>query len=227
MRSVLARNVKFWGKNTLESLGISLAGAAAVLLFLVAAGTDYSGQEGLLSYLTQLFPYYLFVAGVFVNAILAISYFQVYFSVLLSMNVTRKEITLGILGSLTACNLGILLLVQLVWRIFSEDISADGLRVFPLLTGILFLVTALLVILGVVILRWGKIGTIIMGICFALLGGFCGFWMSAAGRNGFDAEFFSALSRGDYSLVLAAGLLVYVLAGVFAVVMTRKTAVRV
>ena len=115
MRNILARNVKFWGKNTLGSLGISLAGAAAVLLFLVAAGTDYSGQEGLLSYLTQLFPYYLFVAGVFVNSILAISYFQVYFSVLLSMNVTRKEITLGILGSLTGCNLEILLLVQLVF----------------------------------------------------------------------------------------------------------------
>ena len=127
---VLLRNVKFWGKNTLEILGISVAGAAAMLLFLGVAGTDYSGQEGVFSYMAQLYPYYLYIAGMFLNVILAVTYFQVYFSVLLTMNVTRKTIVAGIFGSLAGNILGIMALIQLIWRLFPGEISSDGLRLF-------------------------------------------------------------------------------------------------
>ena len=224
---VLLRNVKFWGKNTLEILGISVAGAAAMLLFLGVAGTDYSGQEGVFSYMAQLYPYYLYIAGMFLNVILAVTYFQVYFSVLLTMNVTRKTIVAGIFGSLAGNILGIMALIQLIWRLFPGEISSDGLRLFFPMAGILFLATAFLGVLGTVIFRWGKAGTIIMMIFFVFLGGLGGFWMAVAGRNGLDTELIDALSRHDFSAVLVIGLAFFVLAGIVSAAMTRKTEVRV
>lgn len=70
--AVIIHNIRFWGKNALESIGISLA-AAVVLLMLSGMRSVVYSQEGFWMVVLSLFPYYLVLAGVFMVAMLVLS----------------------------------------------------------------------------------------------------------------------------------------------------------
>lgn len=221
----MIRNVKFWGKNVLESIGISLAAAVVLLLFMGIMGSDISDEAGFWEFMMGVFPYYLLLSGVFVVAMLAVSYFQLYFSVLVSMNVTRRACVTGIMASLTVTILGILTVIWGIWKFCPGDVAKDGMKLFSLSAAIFFYAAGICVFLGTVILRWGKIGTIVMVVLCGAVGAFVGGWVSAT-SNGIE-ELVKLLMQFQFSGVLIGSLVIYILAGIFAAIFTRKVEVRV
>lgn len=222
--AVIIHNIRFWGKNALESIGISLA-AAVVLLMLSGMRSVVYSEEGFWMVVLSLFPYYLVLAGGFMVAMLVLSYFQTYFSVLLSMNVTRKEIVIGIMSSLALTMAGILVLAWGIWQICPGEIARDGRTLLPLLAAVFFLGAGVSVILGTVTLRWGKVGTIAMIVLCAVMGAFVGVWVSA-GHDGSEA-LIDLMMKLRFKGAFLASVLFYLLSGIFTRVFTRKVEVRV
>ena len=222
--AAIARNIRFWGKNTLEGIGISLAASVGLLIFTGLGGTVYTG-ESTWTVILSLLPYYLVFSGMFVNAMLALAYFQTYFSVLLSMNATRREIVAGIMVSLTVTIFGILALIFGIWQVCPGDIAQSGRQLLPLLAAVFFFGTGICIILGTVILRWGKAGTIAMVILCGIIGAFVGGWISVS--SGGIQELEELLIKFQFRGVLVLGIAIYVLAGVFVAAFTRKVEVRV
>lgn len=223
---ILKRNVIFWGKNVLVSFGCSLAGTLILFLFIWMGN---AGEQNFLVFAAQLFPYYLFLVGFFVNALLGVSNVRTYFRMLLSMGATRKETTMGLLGSLAASNLSIMVFAWLIWQLVPGELSAAGLQIFALLSGILFVTAGLMAVCGAGFLRWGKVGAVVAGICGMMLGGSWGFLLSYSINEGMR-EFFlirtADISQGICRTVLAVGLGIFLLGGLFAVYALRKTEVR-
>lgn len=224
---VLKRNVIFWGKNVLLNLGYSLVGTLLLIIF-IGTGNNRMHQN-FLSFMVPMFPYYLFMVGFFVNTIMGQSNFRVYFRVLLSMGITRREATAGFLGSLAASNLGIMLLAWLIWALVPGDLSGKGLQMFSLLSGVLFVTAGVIAICGTVVMRWGKIGSIVTGIFYMVLGGGWGFLLSYAIEKGLNEGFLiwtADISQNICRRVLAVGLGGFLLCGLFAAYTLRKTEVR-
>lgn len=224
------RNLKFWCENCLEILGIA-AGGALIWFLLISAGTvEYTGNIGkvLLEQL-EVYPYYLLITGALVVAILGVNYFQVYFSVLLSMSVTRKKIIRGILISTAISVLGILAIAGIIWKLVPGDISASGWTLMPLFAGALFLAAAFFLILGAVLYRWGKYGVIVLTIIYMLIGACAGMAFALSGFEFIKDKLGDAvqmLTKGNYGIATCAGVAVYLAAGLFIAKATSKMEVR-
>lgn len=219
------RNLRFWARNWLIS--VSCAGAAALLLVLLV-GLKYSDVRdvgGMLSMELSLFPYYLFVGGIFILMVVTINYFQIYFSVLLSMNCTRKSIACGIVLTDLAVIAAIGGISAAIWAIVPGDIARSALPLLPLLTGCLLIECAVLMVIGITVLRWGKAGMIILIILCMITGGFFGA-LVALNSNTFIYLQELSLELNFYP-ALWVGLGLYILAAVFVAGATRNAEVRV
>lgn len=218
------RNIKFWGRNCLECLGMS-AGAAIVLILFFGIGSGNIGDGGIGGMLLAeiaLFPYYLVMAGAFVVLMVTISYFQLYFSILLSMNSTRRAAAGGIWLSTAAVTLAIIAAAGIIWSLLPGDLAESGISILPLLAGALFIENAVVTVMGVIVVRWGKAGMILLMIFALVCGGAAGAWTVLSGKT---FEMLLGLSFNFYP-VLAAGIVLYLLAGIFMVMGTRKLEVR-
>lgn len=218
------RNIKFWGRNYLECLGLSACAAIVLILFFGIGSRNIgeSGIGGMLLAAISLFPYYLVMAGAFVLLTVTISYFQLYFSVLLSMNSTRRDVAGSIWISTAAVTLTIIALAGIIWKFLPGDLAQKGIRILPLLAGMFFIENTVVIVIGVIAVRWGKTGMILLMILALVCGGAAGAWVVLSG------ETFEALLglSFDFYPVLAASIVLYLLAGIFIVVGTRKLEVR-
>lgn len=220
------RRIKFWITCCLQILGCS-AGAALLWFLFMSAGTrEYSGSiVGAFWDTLALYPYYLLMAGAFLTAMLGVNYFQVYYSILLSMNATRAHIAKGIIATMLGIPLGILFLAGVIWKLLPGDISFAGWNLMPLFIGALLAVSALFMTLGVVIFRWGKNGVIFMIIVGMLIGAGAGAVFALSGSN-LIVKFVTACSGGNFGMLAVAGILLYAAAGIFVTRATRKLEVR-
>lgn len=225
----LGSHVRMWGRYAGESLAASLGASVVLLLFYGVLGSSFSAKSlggGILTSLA-LYPYYLTLAAVFVQAIVSSNAFQVYFSVLVSMNASRRSVVLGAAASQGACTLLVAGISVLIWRWNPSDIAVDGIKLIPLLAGLLLFTTGFTIVLGAVSLRWGKIGTIILVLFFM-------FWGAGAGilyaMNGADAGMMLAqvqdISQTVQAAVLGAGLILFLLGTCFSVAVVRKMEIR-
>lgn len=225
------RNIRFWLGNCLEVLGTA-AGGALVWFLVISAGTvEYTGNIGkaLLQEL-EVYPYYLLITGTLILSIIGINYFQVYFSILLSMSVTRKRIVRGILISTAGSVLGILSAAGLIWKLVPGDISASGWSLMPLFTGALFLAAAFFLVLGMVLYRWGKYGVIILTIVYMLIGAAAGMAFAFSGSGFVKDKVINtilSLTKNGFGPAAFAGMAVYLAAGLFIVKAASKMEVRV
>lgn len=211
-------NVKFWSQFALESLGLTVGVAVAMLIF-------YGIRNiGSLENMIAMLPYYLVIAGAFIIMITGIGCFQVTFSLLMSMNVTRKAVVWGILLSETAIAGCILLASMEIWHLVPSDISKGGIELFPLIGGVLFGGMSLISVLGVVIIRWGKIGFVLSVACYAIMGAGLGVSFVSAGEH---TAVLQRLTDHAYGGVLIAGVILYLLSSVFVFWATSKMEVRV
>lgn len=213
--SVIERNIRFWGRATLEAIGIILIVAAGLFVL-------YSFGNGEKDLLTKL-PFYLYLGGGFSVMMMAIGYFQVYFSMLVSMNCKRTAVAAGILVStfflIVFVNGG----AWLIWKVIGTVTAKSAIKIIPVLTGISFMTGAFSIMLGVIITRWGKIGTILLTAVCMIVGGLVG-----AGVIAIDGAFELMLILAEKGLWIVAviGLVLYILAGIFAMLSVRKVEIR-
>lgn len=216
------REIRFWGKNWLECIGVS-AGVALIMQLLIGGGSaDSKGMAAMLIMEASLFPYYLFVGGAVVIPIVTISYFQVYFSVLLSMNSTRKAISRGILLTNAAVILVICIIAAIIWNCVPGGIAKSAIHLLPLLTGCLLIEGAVFTVLGFAFTKGSKAAKIILVAICMVIGGMLG--ASAALENNIPAMLLKLSFR--FSLVLGIGILLYLLTCIFMMTATRKMEVK-
>ena len=226
------KSIKFWGRILLEYLGL-VAGSSLILMLLKAGGFWQKGETGAF---VELYPYYLYIVGMILTGVISISFFQVYVPVLLSMNVTRKSIVRGIFFTIGGNAVCMLALMAIVWSISSGDIAKGGRELLPWMAGILFAITALFLMLGAVLIRWGKVGMLITAFIYVVLGAGVGLLFAMSSKDLFGIRLGNFLDFSGWGLAslktffvlfpIAAGLLMYLGAGIFVRIVTRKTEVR-
>ena len=221
---------RYWGNNWLEFMMYSLA-AALVMFLLESTGMVNEGGNKFLQEVLDHFPYFLIAGGAIILFMIGTSYFQLYFSVLVSMNCTRRSTVLRILCSMVSLILGILALCGVIWFISGSEEASQGLIWLPVAAGILLSVAASSIFLGTIITRWGKIVTIIVTIifvCICLVGGFMlGVWMATGEFELFDGSFLQTMPGNLFGAVFVAlGFLMFVAAGIFSAVVLRKMEIR-
>ena len=224
------RNLKFWGRNFLESMGIVLGMTLMMLLF-YGMGQNMSTKTRFLVGLAVL-PYYLFLSGAVSIMIIIIGYFQMIFSVLVSMNATRSSVNKGIFFSEAAVIVTITALGGLIWKAFPSDVASDGIKILPLLCGVLFAMTGAGMILGAIIMKWGKFGAIIATIVFLAIGGVggAGFALTASSDMMKAFQVMGNTFADGCTIVwtvLAAGVIIYIISGIFTAFATKKMEVRI
>lgn len=221
--------LQFWCESWLETIALILVVAICIYLFLSFGRSAGSAQDKLQEFL-MIFPYYIMMTGMFGVFLVGIGYFQTYFQILLSMNSTRKRILGNILFHLALMQLSILGIMGLIWKLAGGDAADAGISLLPLLTGSMFLAGACSVLLGTVMIRWGKIGMILFTLICTLIGGCAGVCTVSISAEQVSKWVQMLIGMSESVLncgVVAAGVIGYLLAGLFAARMTRKIEVRV
>ncbi len=218
------RGIRFWGRNFLECLGLSLGIALVMNLFLGFGDINIGGQGigGVLLEELPMLPFQLIAAGAIVIMMVTASYFQLYFSILLSMNSTRKAIAGSIWLTTALVVLALLAAAGVIWKLLPGEAAEAGMRILPLLGGGLFLESAAIIVIAVVAVRWKKAGVTILTICALVCGGCAGAWMVLRKEA---LEVLLRLSFHFYP-VFAAGVVLYLMAGIFLRISTKKLEVR-
>ncbi|MDY3249048.1 MAG: hypothetical protein SOX32_01720 [Candidatus Choladocola sp.] len=219
-------NLKFWGRTWLEGMGMAVA-VAIVMFFLFAVGESPLGDGGFGAVFLEsipLLPWYLYITGSFIVLMITYSCFQIYFPLLLSMSVTRKKIIYSILCNTLAMIFGIILVSAVLWKLFPGDVSDSGLRLLPLLSGVFLAVGAVSLMIGIVVMRWGTVGFILMIVLGAVFWGCLGAASALGGRELFGWA--AGISPDSMAIPVAGGVL-YLAAAVACVRFTKKAEVRI
>lgn len=217
-KSRVIANIKFWSQFVLESLGITAGVAVAMLIF-------YGIRNiGSLENMIAMLPYYLVIAGAFAILTTGIGCFQSILPLLMSMNVTRKAVVFGLLISETGIAGCILLASMGIWHLIPSDISRGGMVLFPLIGGVLFGGMSLMLVLGVAVVRWRRIGVILSIVCYAVLGAGLGISFAASNEH---VVFLKMVTGHSFGVVFAGGVILYLISCGFVFWATRKMEVRV
>lgn len=216
------RSIKFWGRNVAESMVIAIGTGLLLNFFLVLQMN--SGFVSAVRDTLAVYPYYLMLAGGFTAMMYVMAAFSNCYSLLVSMNVTRKLTAAGIVGSSGVLMFCVILMMWMIWSLAPGEIAEKSLQMMPLFAGILFAVIGILLLIGVVIVKWGKIGAIIMIVIGAFGGGCFGAGISIMSED--IVATILKLANIDFRIVTAAGAAIYVAAGAFVMIATRKMEVR-
>ena len=156
--------------------------------------------------------------------LVTVNCFQIYLPILISMNSTRKAALRGMLLMIGSLIVGITAISAIIWFGMDDEVAVSGLNLLPMLTGFLLIESAVVVTLGTVFLRWGRLGTLFMiGACMIAAG--CVSTVFFLHEKVFgDMTFLQ--KNFNLLIVLGIGILAYFLAGVFARVSTKKLEIR-
>ncbi len=184
------KKVKLWSSAPITYVVIA---AAITLGMILLTGRPGGGeQSGFWQTILFQFCTMLLFSGVLIQTMTGVGLFQVYFSVLLSMGSTRKEIIRTLFLSQGATALLTSLLAGLVWGIGryvendppQEELFGLGLLWFFLIAfGIQLLGVAFGTALGAVTLRWRTVGSVIMMLLCAAIGGAIGWGLISLDRS--------------------------------------------
>ena len=216
------RSIKFWGRNVAESIVIAVGTGLLMNLFLVVQMN--SGFVSAFRDMLALYPYYLMLAGGFTVMMYVMAAFSNCYSLLVSMNVTRKMTAAGSVGSTGILTFCMILMMWAIWSLTPGEISEKSLLMMPLFAGILFAVVGIMLLVGVVIVKWGKIGAIIMIVIAAFGGGCIGAGISIMSED--IVATILKLANMDFRIVTVVGAVIYAAAGAFVMIATRKMEVR-
>lgn len=219
---------RFWGKNWLQSMGAALGGGFLFLAVYVIGSSDYSGGVGRMLFDSfQVYPLYVFLIGDVVMAILGITWFQTYYSVIVSLSATRRETVTGIAAVEAATAVGIAGFMAVFWAVIPG--GGKYLSMMPLFTGIIFVVASFAMVLGVAVVRWKKLGVLLSVILYGSCGMAFGITIGMIDNDAGDIWKLQVFDGTAFWPVLlaGAGVLLYLLSCVFAVVAMRRSEVRV
>lgn len=215
------RSVKYWSRNCLENLGVSMGLSLVLMLFFAGGSVRFFGAW---QSICILYPFYLILTGGLYLMIGGVTYFRSYLPMLLSVNATRRRAVLGILFHQAVLILILLALSSFIWMVPGGN-EAGTEELLLAIAGGMLLTGALGILLGAVSVRWGKIGTLITFILCMLTGGLCGAGVAFFGKEKAGMMVIALLNSSTWWLLIL-GLVSYVLAGIFALVITRKIEVR-
>lgn len=219
----LGRHVKYWGRNALAWTGISLGCALGFWLLQGLSGTRYVQGTGL----AATFLVYLSVIGAFVSVIAVISEFQLEIPRLVSLNVTRKAAVWGLVAGHGATAFLHMLLGVLAWCIFGSGAVDEAVFIISLLASVMLGFGCAGILLGAAVLRWGKIGSVIMAAAIMVMSGALGGFIAMQGKDflqGTTLEKILEYNLWPLALIMA---VLYLAAGAVAALLTRKIEVRV
>lgn len=223
--NTVMRDMKHWGRIWLEGMGITAVLALGCLIMVGIRSKD-SNLETVdwIRGLSALYPYYLCLAGAIIILLVTVNCFQIYLPILISMNSTRKAALRGMLLMIGSLIVGITAISAIIWFGMDDEVAVSGLNLLPMLTGFLLIESAVVVTLGTVFLRWGRLGTLFMiGACMIAAG--CVSTVFFLHEKVFgDMTFLQ--KNFNLLIVLGIGILAYFLAGVFARVSTKKLEIR-
>lgn len=143
------------------------------------------------------------------------------------MNVTRKAAVWGLTAGHAATALLHMLLGILIWCIFGIGEAEMVVFIASLITSVMLGFGGFGMLLGASVLRWGKIGTIIMAAAIMVITIGISAFIAMGGKDsfrGFSMETVAELNFWPLALAMAA---FYLLAGAAAFMLTRKIEVRV
>lgn len=223
------RSMKFWSRQCLSWLAISVL-AALFLLILQSMGSESPAIGSFYGFFMTA-PFYVISIGAFCGLILSASTFQTMFSVLVSMNATRKAVILGIMLTQAVFILCILAVSAGLWGLGLAQTGEGGemLTLLPLFAAVCFVLAAVGSVVGVVFLRWGKAGVIAMVIICGITGGIIGaLFARTDGKLGAAVRkiMLDDLAGRNFWPFAAGSVLVFAAAAVFALVATRKAEVK-
>lgn len=229
MRNELRGSLLFWGRMSLEYIGMTCAVSLLMLFLIQIGGADFGSGSDMLAAEFAILPYYLLVSGMVLVMLAAASWYRNYMPLLISMNVTRRTATGGMFLGFTVTIAGILVLMAVIWQLAEGDIAASGKQLLPLFTGAFLIAAAFCMILGVIMMRWGKIGAAIYFLICMSGGAAVGAFVSSGSRNILQLQevMLEELVGGNYWPVLAVGVILYVAAGIFSMAAMRKIEIRV
>lgn len=226
------RNLKFWGKEGLQEMGMILGIAILLLLFAGWKGSEWMGNglAGKAEMALSLYPWYLMIVGALVLFMSIIGCFMVYLPALIAVNCTRRSaflgmmlMHLGLMGSITV-------LSGIIWTVLKNDVAVSGRELVIPSFGCLLLVDAIGGSLGILVQRWGKAG--IGAAIGALFGGGLGIGFYE-GYSGGITELFERIAgtMADqrilfYGFSLGIGAGAFCLMAVFEALTIRKMEAR-
>lgn len=217
---MLKANIRFWCREVLGYLGITLVSAAVLWMIYAGAGSNRLSDVAVM-------PYYIFIVGAFVIIMEICSDFQLYFSLLLSMSVTRKAVIGGFMAGTTVMILVLTTVMGILWNLLPGDISEGGRSLLPVMAGGLFLVAAVTIFINTIGLKWGKRGIVsffILVLC--MIGG------GIVGALSCGREKLSVIMTTVFDLVglrivaLETGILLLIVSGAVAAAIMKKYEVR-
>ncbi len=223
-------SLKFWSRQCLTWLGIA-AVTSLFMLLLQGMGDETPAVSSLDTFLFVM-PFYLIVIGAFCALILGASTFQTMFGALVSMNVTRKAVTAGIILT-QAAFIGCILAVSAGMWSAARMISGESdtmLSLLPLFAAVCFGLAAVGTVIGIIFLRWGKAGVIALVIICGIFGGIVGAGYAASDGElfaGMQKIMFEDLAGNNFWPLTAASAAVFAAVAVFALIAARKVEVRV
>lgn len=215
------RSMKYWGRNCLECLGVSMGLSLVLMLFFAGGSIRFFGAW---QSICILYPFYLILTGGFCLMIGGVTYFRSYLPMLLSVNATRRRAVLGILFHQAVLILILLALSSFIWMVPGGN-EAGTAELLLAIAGGMLLTGALGILLGAVSARWGKIGSLIAIILCMLTAALCGACTAFFGREKVGEMVIGLLDSSTWWLLIL-GAVSYVLASIFALAVTRKIEVR-
>lgn len=216
-------HVKYWGRNAFVWTGISLACVLGFWIMNQLGSAKYVQGIGL----AATFLVYLAVVGAFVSMIAVISTFQTEIPRLVSMNVTRRAAVWGLVAGHAATALLHILLGILIWCIFGVGEAEIVVFIATLIASVMLGFGGFGMLLGAAVLRWGKIGTIIMAAAIMVMTIGIASFIAMRGESsfrGFSME--TMMDLNFWPLALTAAVF-YLLTAAAAATFTRKIEVRV
>lgn len=196
--------LRFWIKGGLQTLA-TVAGASAIYGLLMWFQSSASTLEEVLS----LLPLYILTFGTIMLLAMTVSVYKGMLPLALSFGSTRREVFVGLQVFRLLPTAAVVLLLVLLFLVPGTEMFL-GLPTAVLLTvGLFLFVGAIGSGLGMVYVRFGKLGTILMVVTLLVLG----FALGIGAVLGLSSvKFDVAVSlRWLPWLVLAAGAVVYLL----------------
>lgn len=234
-RTYIKPGTMFWMRNWITGIGMTIGAAVAMQLMQMLSsgasaliiGTEILNADQMQSVIF-MFPAYLLAIGCITVTIYGIIWFQSYFSLLVSMNVTRRRAVLNIELNIVLLILGLLALAALIWRCLTADLFQIGMFLISILSPALFISAAFCMAIGVTMVRWGKVGVFLLIALCALAGAVVGAAVSMFdnGIQTFIQLIEVRISDNITLWPLAASVVVYVVASIYGLLALKRVEVR-
>ena len=215
------KQIRYWGSYIGMTCGLTLLSS----LFMTALSLLRGGMTELA--LTGIGMYcipYLFFAGLFCMSFSLLSCFQVYASAILAMGCTRRRFLIEVLAVALTEALALVGVSALLGRLGKGAVQASALAG---MLGVILIVMAAFLLLGAMIVVFGRKGTFVMMLLYMVIGAIFG----AAAGMGTDLDSITMQDMLNnaahiWNRLLPAGCVLFCLCGASVWLVLRRYEVR-